>query len=77
MSEDNLFNQLAQKLDLCEPEQTSAEAWLEKNKAVVVVIAMMAMSLLLYNTYCYFSNRDQNKLDDGKKNKKNMNQKEE
>ena len=77
MSEDGLFNQLAQKLDLCEPEQTAAEAWLEKNKTVVVVVAMMAMSILLYNTYCYISNRDQNKLDDGKKNKKNMNQKEE
>ena len=77
MSEDGLFNQLAQKLNLCEPEQTAAEAWLEKNKTVVVVVAMMAMSILLYNTYCYISNRDQNKLDDGKKNKKNMNQKEE
>ena len=75
MTEDGLFQELAQKLNLCEPEQTAAEAWLDKNKTVVVVVAMMVIPVLLYNTYCYFSNKDRNKMD-GKKNEKNIKQEE-
>ena len=76
MTEDGgLFKELAQKLDFYEPEQTAAEAWLDKNKTVVVVVAMMAIPVLLYNSYCYFSNKDRNKMD-GKKNEKNIKQEE-
>ena len=76
MTEDGgLFKELAQKLDFYEPEQTAVEAWLDKNKTVVVVVAMMVIPVLLYNTYCYFSNKDRNKMD-GKKNEKNIKQEE-
>ena len=73
-----IFKQLAQKLDLCEPEHSEQTegAWLESNKTAVVVTAMIAVSILLYNSYCYFSNKAKNKTN-GKNNEKKIKQEEE
>ena len=71
MTEDSYFMQLAQKLGLCQTEQTGG-TWLEENKTVVVVVvAMVAVPIMLFKTYCYFSNKDKNKMD-GKRNEKIM-----
>ena len=70
MTEDNSFKQLTQKLGLCQTEEVGG-TWLDKNKTVVVVIAMVAVPILLFKSYCYFSNKDKNKMD-GKRNEKIM-----
>ena len=71
MTEDNSFKQLTQKLGLCQTEEVGG-TWLEKNKTVVVVIAMVAVPILLFKSYCYFSNKDKNKMDDKRKEMKIM-----
>ena len=71
MTEDNSFKQLTQKLGLCQTEEVGG-TWLDKNKTVVVVIAMVAVPILLFKSYCYFSNKDKNKMDDKRKEMKIM-----
>ena len=78
MAGDTYFKQLAQKLDFCEPERARAEqtegAWLESIETAVVVIAMIDVFILLYKSFCKFSNKAKNKKDDVKKIEKKIEQ---